>query len=377
MGLDLLQGLHAVGGIQQLIAVLQQFAQNLLVDPLVLHNEDLPLEKQDVCAVIHDKHRLGSLPGVLPCDRAHALKELLFLVHQGICPFKHVMEAYVLSRPEIREAAGDDHLFRVDMLHGAVMERQEQLLPSCQDRYELIAAGPVHRAVLEDIADHLARLDDIFVAGLVTQSIVDHLQAVHITDHHGKFLHRFLLDVRVILPLAQKVGVLAFDASERIGKRRGIGLIPLLQGLPLPLFHGDVICKKHSQSQSEEPGDGQRAEIIRIMEPYPLGVNKLFLIHLEGFLIGRSLHIAENIIDDYVPPLFACPLCPNHGHQDDKGKKGDPDNDGLSEVSGVVLPDDPVEKQQAQQGPGRHERIGLRLNGLVVEIGREQKIHKK
>ena len=71
------------------------------------------------------------------------------------------------------------------------MQRQDQLLADvviapAQDHHELIPARPVNGAVLKDVADHPACLVDVFVARFMAEGIVDHLQAVHITDDERK-----------------------------------------------------------------------------------------------------------------------------------------------------------------------------------------------
>ena len=77
------------------------------------------------------------------------------------------------------------------MFYRTVMQRQDELLPDeiiapAQDHHKLISARPVNRAVLEDVADHPAGLEDVFVARLVAKGIVNDLQAVHIADDNGK-----------------------------------------------------------------------------------------------------------------------------------------------------------------------------------------------
>ena len=105
--LDLLQGLGAVGGVQQIVAVAEHFAEDHLVDLLVLDDEDLALELQDLGALVQCEHRLGRLLllGILPRNGAHALQQLLFLIHQVVGALKYVVEAGVLAGPVIREAA--------------------------------------------------------------------------------------------------------------------------------------------------------------------------------------------------------------------------------------------------------------------------------
>ena len=231
--------------------------------------------------------------------------------------------------------------------------------------------------MLEDVADHPGRTHDVLVARLVPEGVVDHLQAVHIADHDGEILHRPLFDLGVVLLFSQEERMLALDAGHRIREGDGTGMVALLDGLLLPLFRGGVVDEQYQEGQSEKPEDDQAARAVHLVEPQALGFEELPFAHREGFAIRRAIQIIGNRLHDLVVPRLAHPLRPSHAHDDDEGQKGDPDDDSLAEPPRMVLPDNSVEIEQAEQRPNSHERIGLRLDGMVGENTREQEKREK
>ena len=111
------------------------------------------------------------------------------------------------------------------------------------------------------------------------------------------------------------------------------------------------------------------------MELLHLRVEEGLCIQRERLAVGCALHVAAYIIEDMAFPALIDPLRPGHRHEDDKGKKRDPDNDGLAEVSRLVLPDDAVEIKQAENRPDRHEGICLRRDGVIREDARDREEH--
>ena len=92
----------------------------------------------------------------------HALQQLFFFVHEGIGAFQYIVEAGILPAFVIGEATRDDDALSADVLYRAIMKLLHELLADevvmpLEDGHELVAPDPVHRAVLEDFADHPAR----------------------------------------------------------------------------------------------------------------------------------------------------------------------------------------------------------------------------
>ena len=209
---------------------------------LVLDNKDVALEMHDLRVFVFREYRLRGRLGVLPRNSAHALEQLLFFIHQCVRAFKHIVEAAVRFGVVFRKAAGDNDLIFADMLHRAVVQRQNQFLPNqiiapAHNHDKFISAGAENRAVLEDVADHLTGLANVFVARFVAKRIVDDLQAVHITDDDGERVRRPALNGGVDFLLAEKEGMLALDAGQGIGKRDGLSLVALLLRFFLPPLH--------------------------------------------------------------------------------------------------------------------------------------------
>ena len=97
MGLDLLQRLTAIRGIQDIVAFTEDIAQNHLIDALVLHDEDIPFQVQDFRVLICREDGLCGGLGVLPRNGAHPLQQLLFLIHQPVGALEYIVETGVRS----------------------------------------------------------------------------------------------------------------------------------------------------------------------------------------------------------------------------------------------------------------------------------------
>ena len=262
------------------------------------------------------------------------------------------------------------------------MQRQykfpsDHIVPAGEDRHKLVSAGPVDRAVGENITDHPACLNDVFISCLVPQRVVDLFQTVHITDDNGKFTGGLFLNGSIVLLFAQHKRMLALYAGQRISESDGAGFIPLRGSLLLPLLHRLEIKQQNREGQAEQNHDGKNAGIVCVMKTFQLFCKEYFLILRKRFFISRTIHIAVDLIYDGCVPALIDALCPRHGHDDDKPQKSHPYDDGFTKSPGVIFPDDRVEKEQPQDRPDRHKGICLRLDGLVGENDREHKEHHK
>ena len=56
-----------------------------------------------------------------------------------------------------------------------------------QDYGEFVTADAVYRAMVENIAENLAAVFEVFVAHVVSECIVDNLQVVHVAFDNGEF----------------------------------------------------------------------------------------------------------------------------------------------------------------------------------------------
>ena len=262
------------------------------------------------------------------------------------------------------------------------MQGQDQLFPDeivapPHDHHELVAARSVHRAVLEDIADHAACLANVLIARLVAEGVVDDLQAVDIADRNGKVLRRLGGDVGIHLLFLQEKGVLALDAGQGVGKGDGRCLIALFQGFLFPALHGDVVCQHDGNGEAEKRRDEDQTRVVRVMNPGELVLKEGILVHGEGLFIRGAVYVVVDLLHDGIFPALIEALGPGRGKHDDEGQQGNPDDDGLAEVSGVILPDDAVEENQAEDGPGNQKGIGLRLDGVVREDAGEAEIDQE
>ena len=189
VGFDQVHGLDAVLGIEHVVIGFDDVAQHHPVDRLVLDHQHL-LTHVEHGGLVAGLFLLGVL---VPADGAQALQQLLFFIHQRVRALEHLVEADVLALDEVGNAAGYHHALGGDVIHGAVVQHLHQFLahgviPVREYDHEFVAAGAVDGAVLEDLADQLRGLADVFVAGLVAEGIVDLLQAVHVADRYGEIL---------------------------------------------------------------------------------------------------------------------------------------------------------------------------------------------
>ena len=125
----------------------------------------------------------------------------------------------------------------------------------------------------------------------MSERIIDHLQAIHVTDDNRKFIDAALFQGSVDLLLRQKKGMLALDAGQRIGQRDGFGLITLLCRLFLPFLHVQIIGKHNDEGQPEQADDDKHTGIVCIMKPVQLDREEFILFHFEHFSVTRSIDI--------------------------------------------------------------------------------------
>ena len=377
---DLLEGLRAVRREELLVVrVLHHGRQDLQVDVLVLDDEDVAPGDRDRPHVGQLGRRLHHHLGVLAGDGPQALQELLLLVHQAVGALEHGVEARVLARHELREAARDDDLVGTDVLDGAVVQGQHELAPddivaAGEDDHELVAAGAEHRAVLEDVADHLERRLDVGVACLVAERVVDDLEAVHVADDHGEALGLARDDqgVELLLPLGERV--LGLRARERVlvgGLLRGLCLrLRLL----LPALHRHVVDEHREQGQDEQAGDDEGVGRVGGVDVVDLALDEGVLgKRLEGG-VRLTVVVGLDVVDGVVRGLLVDAARPDHGHEDHEGQKRDPDDDRLAEAPGVVAFDDPAEVEEADDRPDHAEDVGLRLEQRLREQVREKQV---
>ena len=86
---------------------------------------------------------------------------------------------------ELRHAAGDDNPISRSRLRVVVVHRGKQFIDSLviaalRDHRELVTSNAENGAVLEDVADNLARTAQVLVTRLMASRVVDQLQVIHV-----------------------------------------------------------------------------------------------------------------------------------------------------------------------------------------------------
>ena len=92
----------------------------------------------------------------------------------------------------------------------------DKIIAPLKDHNELISAGAEDRAVLENVADHLACAANVIIARFVAKSIVDHLEAVDIADNNCKSIYCPVFNGGIQLLLFQKKSMFALHSGQRI-----------------------------------------------------------------------------------------------------------------------------------------------------------------
>ena len=300
MGLNLLQRLDPVGGVEYLVVLLEHVAQNQLVDLHVLNNEYVTLEMHDLRVFVFWEQGCRSLLRVLARNGAHALEQLLLLVHEVICPLEHVVETGVLFGVVVREAARYNDFVCAYVHNGAVVQRQNQLVSNkivaiAKDDGKLVSARSIDGAVLENIAYHLARALNVLIACLVAKRVVNYLQTVHVADGDGKLAHGLVFYGRVDFVLLQEEGVLALYSGQWVGERDVLGLIALLGCLLFPPLHVRVVDEHDYEGDAEQTHDHKDAGIVCLVELRKLCRKEFVLVLLQNLGACRAVHVAANL----------------------------------------------------------------------------------
>ena len=338
----------------------------------------MALEVQHLGFFRHGDDGLGLLLQAVPRRRTQPLEQLLFLVHQAVGPLEHRVIALVCVLLEFGQAAGDHHAAAADVGHRAVVQRQRQLLAdqvvaAREDHDEFVAADAVHRAVLEDVADHVEGLADVFVARLVAQGVVDLLQPVHVADHHREGLRLPGVDGLVDLLFAVQIGKLALGPGHGVLEGRLPGGVALLHGLVLPPPHGQVVDQHRAQGHDEQAGDHQCIDDVCPVDLGQLVLHELRLADIRGGVRSAGivfLHRAYGVVRG----LLVNAPGPDHGHEHHQRQQHDPHDDGLAEAAGMVPLDDAAEVEDAYDRPHHEQYVGLRLQHRVAEQVREQQV---
>ena len=129
--------------------------------------------------------RLGHYRIILRCRLIFQL--FLSHIHTVVGTLEDPLVAVVLAGDILGAAHRYHYLGMCAVLFGYIVELCEEpfsviVVVALQDDDELVAADPVYRVAVETPADLTASLFDIFVAGIVTEGIVDRLEVVEIKD---------------------------------------------------------------------------------------------------------------------------------------------------------------------------------------------------
>ena len=242
-----IQRLDPVGGIEDIVVILQQIAHDLTVYFCIVGNQDL------FSAVDHGDGLIGRTAlGAGLCRQYVLLQMLLSLVHGLVRLFKNSGKGSMPTRVIFRHAgrngfpdfeSGKIPGYGVDLVHQFVARI---IVFAGQNDGKLVAADSKHRAVAENPADFRTGVPDAGVALLMAVLIVDRLHVVDITDGDGKGLLFAVFD-RLVDPLFPlRVGTLVFDACQGIDIRHLSGCRQIrfrMRGklLECPGEHADLV----------------------------------------------------------------------------------------------------------------------------------------
>ena len=353
VGNRLLHGLHAVRGEENPVLLLQGIAQQHLVDGLVLDDEDLFFDAEDLRLVCR-LHRL-----FIPGHGTHFLEKLFFLIHEGVRPAEDIVKEAVLAVDKVRIGAGDHHSPALDVGGGPVVQELEKvsaknIIPAGEDGHEFVPTDPVDGAVGKDLADHPAGRDDILVAGLVAEGVIDLLEAVDIAYDHGKLLQLLLFDLIVDLILAEDIGVFALDTGHGID----IGRPLMLRG---PHVHIEVVGQHDEDGKSKQAGSKEHGSGIGDPEQGHL-VHDVLYITGPAVSLRSSRIVVVDIPQQKVVGFDQGLPHPDQGDQEHQGQERDPYDDRTAEALLPVSAQDGPEKEKAQYAPYDEEEEGLPLH---------------
>ena len=217
----------------------------------------------------------------------------------------------------------------------------------------------------EDVADHGAGLPDVLVAGLMSQSVVDLFQAVHVADHDGERFRLPFMDQRIQVVFLDHVGVLAAHAGHGIAFRHHFALFGAAVQIGVVRHHDDETEAEHDDSHDDGPHvaplhllqDADHEDLIR----------RVSAVLKEGIHFGD---LAAEVGKHGLPH-------PDQGDGQDQCEKCDPDTDRAAESLPLVPLQDRAEEQEPEHAPYNEQEIGLGGERTYGDKIRSQEINTK